>query len=304
MTLGIEDSLNEIIKLNREILEIIQQSQDVSQIHNLLQQSVNSFAEVAKTIELQFQENARNIIHGVQESYSGLNPEVLTAIGQLPPVLANLETSLTELGTTFRRTENDIKEDLRFIKVSYVEDVIGNMRNLSERIIEMVENSTEKTSNQYEASINSFVSISEDLNQMQSNLNALIENQSDQLATVAEVRDRVSAIIQVELASLRDHININLENSVNELKTSVTERLMVQDGSIQNLTKSIETLNQLMGQLPTIIKNEINLAMDTKIASSIESMEDRSKRTAAITMQATKKIDESLKKLLEGLKKK
>ena len=304
MTLGIEDSLNEIIKLNRKILEIIQQSQDVSQIHNLLQQSVNSFAEVAKTIELQFQENARNIIHGVQESYSGLNPEVLTAIGQLPPVLANLETSLTELGTTFRRTENDIKEDLRFIKVSYVEDVIGNMRNLSERIIEMVENSTERTSNQYEASINSFVSISEDLNQMQSNLNALIENQSDQLATVAEVRDRVSAIIQVELASLRDHININLENSVNELKTSVTERLMVQDGSIQNLTQSIEKLNQFMGQLPAIIKNEINLAMDTKIASSIESMEDRSKRTAAITMQATKKIDESLKNLLEGLKKK
>ncbi len=302
--MGIEDSLKEIIKLSNAILATIQKSQDVAQIHQLLQQSVNSFAEVAKTIELQFQENARNIIRGVQESYSGLNPEVLNSIGQLPPVLTNLETSLTELGTTFQKTEVDIKEDLRFIKVSYVEDVIGNMRNLSERITEMVESSTERTSNQYEASINSFVSISEDLKQMQSNLNNLIENQADQLATVAEVRDRVSAIIQVELASLRDHININLENSVNELKTSVTERLMVQDGSIQKLSQAVENLNQLMGQLPTIIKNEINLAMDTKIAASIESMEKESRKTAAITRQSTKTVDDSLKKLLDEFKKK
>jgi hypothetical protein len=302
--LGIEDSLKEIKNMCDSILATIQQSQDISQIHTLLQQSVNSFAEVAQSIEVQFQENARNIIRGVQESYSGLNPEVLTSIGQLPPVLANLESSLTELGTTFQKTENDIKEDLRFIKVSYVEDVIGNMRNLSERIIEMVENSTERTSNQYEASINSFVSISEDLNQMQSNLNALIENQSDQLATVAEVRDRVSAIIQVELASLRDHININLENSVTELKTSVTERLVVQDGSIQRLTQAIEKLNQVMGQLPTTIKDEINLAMDTKITASIETMEKQSRKTAAITMQATRNIEELLKKLLDERKKK
>lgn len=302
--MGIEDSLNELIKLSNTILATIQQSQDISQIHTLLQQSVNSFAEVAQTIEVQFQENARNIIRGVQESYSGLNPEVLTSIGQLPPVLANLESSLTELGTTFQKTENDIKEDLRFIKVSYVEDVIGNMRNLSERIIKMVEDSTGRTSNQYEASINSFVSISEDLNQMQSNLNALIENQSDQLATVAEVRDRVSAIIQVELASLRDHININLENSVNELKTSVTERLAVQDGSIQRLTQAIEKLNQFMEQLPAMIKNEINSSMETKITPSIETMEKQSKKTAAITMQATKNIEELLKKLLDDRKKK
>ncbi|MHA2347739.1 MAG: hypothetical protein ACXACP_13550 [Candidatus Hodarchaeales archaeon] len=302
--MGIEESLIELLKLNRAILATIQQSQDVTQIHNLLQQSVNSFAEVAKTIELQFQESARNIIRGVQESYSGLNPEVLTSIGKFPDRLDNLDTSLTDLGTIFQKTEIDIKEDLQFIKISYVEDVIGNMRNLSERITEMVESSTEKTSNQYEASINSFVSISEDLKQMQSNLNALIENQADQLATVAEVRDRVSAIIQVELASLRDHININLENSVNELKTSVTERLMVQDGSIQNLTQAIEKLNQVMGQLPTIIKNEINLAMDTKIAASIENMEKESRKTAAITRQSTKTVDDSLRKLLDQFKKK
>jgi hypothetical protein len=153
----------------------------------------------------------------------------------------------------------------------------------------MVKTSTDRSSNQYEASISSFVSISEDLKAMQSNLNALIENQTDQLATVAELRDRVSAIIQVELASLRDHININLESSVTELKTSVTERLMVQDGSIQRLTQAVEQLNQSIVQMPEVIKNEINLAVDNKLIPTIEAMDNNMKKMTALIMKALMK---------------
>ena len=243
----------------------MKESQDIGQIRTALEKSLHNFSVVVLDLETKFQESAQSIIHGMRESYAGLNPEVLASIAQLPPVLDSLKTSLAELGVTFKKTEQDIKEDLKTIKVSYVEDVVGRTRKLSESITEMVETSTERSSNQYEASISSFVSISEDLKAIQSNLNALIENQSDQLATVAELRDRVSAIIQVELASLRDHININLESSVTELKTSVTERLMVQDGSIQKLTQAIERLNQSIVQLPAIVKNEINLGVEEKL---------------------------------------
>ena len=284
--MGIEQSINEIQNLSLQILQFIRESQDVSQIREELETSLKNFSLVVMELESKFQENAHTILRGMQESYGGLNPEVLTAIGQLPPVLSNLEDALNELDAKFKRTEQEIKEDLRTIKVSYVEDVVGKLRVLSENITEMVQTSTEKTSSQYEASINSFVGISEDLKAMQSNLNALIENQSDQLATVAELRDRVSAIIQVELASLRDHININLESSVTELKTSVTERLMVQDGSIQKLTRAIEQLNKSIEQLPTIIKNEINLAVDTKLISTLQAQDKDMKKMTALIMKA------------------
>ena len=148
----------------------------------------------------------------------------------------------------------------------------------------MVESSIEKTSNQYETSITSFVSIAEDLKGMDSNLRALIENQTDQLATMAELRDSVNAIIQVELASLRDRITIYLENSVNELKTSVTERLMVQDGSLQRLTQVVEQLNQAVNRLPEVIKNEVNLAVDTDLTPTIQNMAKENKKMIAIIL--------------------
>lgn len=287
--MGIEQGINNILSLSQQILQTMKESQDIGQIRTALEKSLHNFSVVVVDLETKFQENAQTIIHGMRESYAGLNPDVLASIAQLPPVLDSLETSLTELGVTFKKTEQDIKEDLKTIKVSYVEDVVGRTRKLSESITEMVETSTERSSNQYEASISSFVSISEDLKAMQSNLNALIENQSDQLATVAELRDRVSAIIQVELASLRDHININLESSVTELKTSVTERLMVQDGSIQKLTQAIERLDQSIVQLPAIVKKEINLGVEEKIIPTIKKMDKDMKKLTALVMKAVMK---------------
>ena len=265
---------------------MVQQSQDVSQIRKELESSMRNFSDVAIAIEAKFQESARTIIRHVQESYEGLNPEILASIAQLPPVLATLESSLNEIEGTFTSTQVRIEEDLNKIKAGYVDDVVGRMKDLSDKLIEMIQNSTEKTTNQYALSIDSFVSISDDLKTMESHLNSLIENQTDQLATVADLRDRVSAIIQVELTSLRDHININLENSVNELKTSVTERLVVQDGTIQRLSQAIEGLTQSVANLPGVIKNEVNLAVDTKLIERIKSMEDESKKTTAFVLKA------------------
>jgi hypothetical protein len=290
--LGIEESLKQILDMNVKIFQTLQQSQDVSQIRTELESSIQNFSDVALAIDAKFQESARTIIRHVQESYEGLNPELLASIAQLPPVLATLEASLSEIETTFKNTEVKIKEDLRSIRAAYVEDVLGRMNTLAESISESVSVSTEKTSNLYEASITQFVQISEDLKTMESHLNSLIENQTDQLATVAELRDRVSAIIQVELASLRDHININLENSVNELKTSVTERLMVQDGTIQRLSQAVEGLNQSVSNLPEVIKGEINLAVDTKLISTIEKMEKENKKTTALVVGLIRKLQD------------
>ncbi|MHA2155375.1 MAG: hypothetical protein ACXABU_08550 [Candidatus Hodarchaeales archaeon] len=290
--MGIEESLKQILDMNVKIFQTLQQSQDVSQIRTELESSIQNFSDVALAIDAKFQESARTIIRHVQESYEGLNPELLASIAQLPPVLATLEASLSEIETTFKNTEVKIKEDLRSIRAAYVEDVLGRMNTLAESISESVSVSTEKTSNLYEASITQFVQISEDLKTMESHLNSLIENQTDQLATVAELRDRVSAIIQVELASLRDHININLENSVNELKTSVTERLMVQDGTIQRLSQAVEGLNQSVSNLPEVIKGEINLAVDTKLISTIEKMEKENKKTTALVVGLIRKLQD------------
>jgi len=273
-----------------EVLKVINESQDISQIRTELEKSLHNFSVVVMDLETKFQENARVIVRQVQESYSGLNPEVITSIAQLPPVLAALEESLSGLSVTFQNTEGEIKKDLDSIKASYVTEVVGRMGVLSRDLTEMVATSTEKSSNQYETSITSFVSISEDLKGMESNLKALIENQTDQLATVAELRDRVNAIIQVELASLRDRITIYLENSVNELKTSVTERLMVQDGSLQQLTQAVERLNQAVIKIPEVIKNEVNLVVDTKLVSTIENMEKENRRMIAIIMKALKDL--------------
>jgi hypothetical protein len=288
--LGIEEGIKRIETLNKQILTVINESQDFSQIRKELEKSLHNFSVVVMDLEAKFQENARAIVRQVQESYSGLNPEVITSIAQLPPVLATLEESLSGLSVTFQNTEGEIKKDLDSIKASYVTEVVGRMGVLSRDLTEMVATSTEKSSNQYETSITSFVSISEDLKGMESNLKALIENQTDQLATVAELRDRVNAIIQVELTSLRDRITIYLENSVNELKTSVTERLMVQDGSLQQLTQAVERLNQAVIKIPEVIKNEVNLVVDTKLVSTIENMEKENRRMIAIIMKALKDL--------------
>ncbi|MHA1541763.1 MAG: hypothetical protein ACTSQH_02165 [Candidatus Hodarchaeales archaeon] len=282
--MGIEESLKRIETLNAQVIKFLSESQDFSQIRSELEKSLHNFSVVVMDLETKFQENARTIVRQVQESYSGLNPQVINSIAQLPPVLATLEESLSQLSGSFKDTQKELKKDLDSIKASYVTDIVGRMGSLSKNITEMVATSTEKTKNQYETSITSFVSISEDLKGMESNLQTLIENQTDQLATIAELRDRVNAIIQVELSSLRDRITIYLENSVNELKTSVTERLMDQDGSIQRLTQTVEKLNQAVVQLPEVIKNEVNLAVDTKLISSINNMEKENRKMIAIIL--------------------
>ncbi len=271
---------------------MLQQSQDISQIRQELESSIRNFSDVAIQIDAKFQESARTIIRHVQESYEGLNPEILASIAQLPPVLGTLESTLNEIETIFKTTQVKIEEDLNKIKAGYVDDVVGRMKDLSANLTGMIQVSTENTRNQYAASIDSFVSVSDDLKTMESHLNSLIENQTDQLATVADLRDRVSAIIQVELASLRDHININLENSVNELKTSVTERLMVQDGTIQRLSQSVDKLNESVSSLPEVIKGEINLAVDTKLISTIEKMEKENRKTTALVVNLIRKLQE------------
>jgi len=167
-----------------------------------------------------------------------------------------------------------------------VEDVVGNMRNLSSQISDMVKTSTEKTKEEYEATQLLFTVINETLQQIESRLNSLLENQADQLATVGELRDRVNAIIQVELSSLRDRIVIYLEASVNELKTSVSERMAYQDESLKRLTTSIERMNQNISALPQVIQQEIDTAVQTKVNTQLEYMEKEMKKMTAFIVKS------------------
>jgi hypothetical protein len=216
-------------------------------------------------------------------------PELQTSIQQLPPLISSFEESLRAIQKTFEDTTEETRNDLKFIKVSYVEDVVVNMRNLSQDITDKVQNSVEKTSQLYQASVDNYLPIQEQLNNIENSLNALIENQTDQLATVAELRDRINAIIQVELASLRDRIVIYLEASVNELKTSVTEQLANQEGHLQRLTNATQQLDQTVAAIPEMIKQEINTAVESKIIHELNSMKKETKKMSAFVISEMKK---------------
>ena len=122
--MGIEESLKRIETLNTQVIKFLSESQDFSQIRSELEKSLHNFSVVVMDLESKFQENARTIVREVQESYSGLNPQVISSITQLPPVLSTLEESLGQLDTLFRETQEDIKKDLDSIKASYVTEVV------------------------------------------------------------------------------------------------------------------------------------------------------------------------------------
>lgn len=292
--MGLEENINHILQVIREMQLSIQQIKDPSKISSELQTSIQNLSVVLLGIEKKFDissQNTENKIESIVQVVDSLNldPQLQTSIQELPRSISAFEESLRSIQNTFETTTEETRNDLKFIKVSYVEDVVVNMRNLSQQITEMVGGSAEKTNQLYESSVNNFLPILEQLNNIESSLNALIENQTDQLTTVAELRDRVNAIIQVELASLRDRIAIYLEASVNELKTSVTEQLANQEGSLQRLTSATQQLNQTVALLPEMVKQEINTAVEEKIIQEITAMQKEMKKMTAFIIRSQRK---------------
>ncbi|MHA2304042.1 MAG: hypothetical protein ACXACU_01530 [Candidatus Hodarchaeales archaeon] len=284
--MGLEDNINAILQILKELQLSLQTGSD-------LQASVHNLNLMLLGVEEKFETSATNTnskidsISQIVESIK-FDPELQSSIQQLPPLISKFEESLRSIQRTFESTTEETRNDLKFIKVSYVEDVVVNMRNLSQEITDMIKNSGNKTNQLYEASVTSFTPIQEKLDSIETSLNALIENQADQLTTVGELRDRVNAIIQVELASLRDRIVIYLESSVNELKTSVTERLASQDGSIQQLAATNRKLNQTVAALPEIIKAEIDAAVESKIIQELGSMNKQMRKMTAFIVRSQK----------------
>jgi hypothetical protein len=292
--MGLEENINHILQVIREMQLSLQQIKDPSKISSELQTSIQNLSVVLLGIEKKFDissQNTQNKIESIVQVIDSINldPQLQTSIQELPRSITSFEESLRIVQNTFETTAEETRNDLKFIKVSYVEDVVVNMRNLSQEITEMVRGSAEKTNQLYESSVNNFLPILEQLNNIENSLNALIENQTDQLTTVAELRDRVNAIIQVELASLRDRIAIYLEASVNELKTSVTEQLANQEGSLQRLTSATQQLNQTVASLPEMMKQEINTAVEEKIIQEIKSMQKEMKKMTAFIIRSQRK---------------
>lgn len=281
--MGLEEDIRNIKQEVFEIRQALQLIKDPSQMVAEVQSSLqNLFLGIS---------NLENGLASIQQIFdaSKISSELQDSIQNLPLVITNLEESIGSFQKTFETTAEETKNDLKFIKVSYVEDVVGSMRKLSDEISNIVNTSSEEIRGRFEASVNNFVVISDKLNDIESDLNALIENQTDQLATVAELRDRVNAIIQVELASLRDRIAIYLESSVNELKTSVTERLGTQDSTLQKLTKVTGQLTQNIAALPEVIKQQIDTAIETRVTAELASMKKEMKKMTALIIQATKR---------------
>ncbi|UCE14801.1 MAG: hypothetical protein JSV04_06365 [Candidatus Heimdallarchaeota archaeon] len=278
--MGLEDDIKNIRQEVFEIRQALQVMKDPSQM----------IAEVQSSLQNMFvgMNNLENSLATVQQivDASKISSDLQSSIQNLPFVITDLEESIGSFQKTFEKTAVETKNDLKFIKVSYVEDVVGSMRKLSDEISTIVGSSSEETKGRFEASINNFVVISDKLDNVESNLNALIENQTDQLATVAELRDRVNAIIQVELTSLRDRIAIYLENSINELKTSVTERLADQDGTLQILVQTTNQLTQNISALPEVINHQINEIVETNIITELTSMKKEMKKMTAFIVKA------------------
>ncbi|MFX1282206.1 MAG: hypothetical protein ACFFB5_01065 [Promethearchaeota archaeon] len=274
--MGLEDDIKSIRQQVSELTQSLQIMKDPSDIISDVQYSVQKSVEEIKY--------GLTAIQDILDA-SKISSELQVSIQNLPSIISKLEESIGSFQKTFVRTAEETKNDLKFIKVSYVEDVVGSMRKLSNDITTMVESSTEETKGRFEASINNFVVISDKLDNVVSNLSALIENQTDQLATVAELRDRVNAIIQVELASLRDRIAIYLESSVNELKTSVTERLAMQGGTLQKLVQTTEQLTRRISDLPEVINQQINTIVETKVKAELTSMQKEMKKMTAFIIR-------------------
>jgi hypothetical protein len=298
--MGLEENINAIMQTLRELQISLQSVKDPSETVSALQASIQNLNLMLLGVEEKFETYATNTnkkIDSMSQIIDSIkfDPGLQSSIQQLPPLVSSFEESLRSIQRTFERTTEETRNDLKFIKVSYVEDVVVNMRNLSQEITDMVRTSGEKTNQQFEASVTSFTPIQEQLNSIETSLNTLIENQTDQLATVGELRDRVNAIIQVELSSLRDRIAIYLESSVNELKTSVTEKLASQDVNLQTLTATTRQLTQTITALPEMVKKEIDVAVESKIIKEINDMKKEMKKMTAfiIRSQRGKKNEEN-----------
>ncbi|MFX0185561.1 MAG: zinc ribbon domain-containing protein [Candidatus Hodarchaeota archaeon] len=323
--MGLEDNINTILQLTHEINQGLQAFQNPSQITAGVELAVNDvskqlgflqekFRSDFEAVLLETQNSSKSMAEGIETSITDLamqltilqekfktdleavieearastksiRPETLEAIARLPPVLVNLEESFTAFSHKFETTAEQTKDDLKFIKVSYVEDVVGAIRNLSKETLDKVSSALDTFNQKYEASTALDTLISDKLDNLESNLNALIENQTDQLVTIADLRDRVNAIIQVELAALKDRITIYLESSVNELKTSVSEQLAIQNDTIRNLSNTTQKLTQTIAALPSMINQEINTAVETKIVGEIDSMKKELKKMTAFIIR-------------------
>ena len=283
--MGIEDGIKIIQQISMENKQSLNQIQKVVSSLQGLQdssQSIEKFSMVLLNLEEKLEYTNKMV------DSSRISSSLQSSIESLPNMISNLEESLGKILSTFEKTSEETKNDLKFIKVSYVEDVVGNMRTLANKITEEVSGSNNRTTALYEATVSHFGEVDEKLNNIESSLNALVENQADQLATLADLRDRVSAIIQVELASLRDRISIYLETTINELKTSVTERLAVQDGTLKNLTKETRSLTQNITALPDLVKRQIEAAVETRVTAELASMEKEMKKMTAFIIRAMK----------------
>ncbi|MHA2243651.1 MAG: hypothetical protein ACXADY_01650 [Candidatus Hodarchaeales archaeon] len=298
--MGIEDSIRDIqqavfdvkqsLKEINDVIRSTQEDQDTSKTISEVTTSIENLSMVLLNFEEKLEitnEKTKSDLSSIYQlvDSSRISSGLQSSIENLPKIISNLEGSLENVQKTNKTTSEKIKDDLKFIKVSYVEDVVGNMRNLSKEITDIVVNSNEKTTALYGASVDHFGRIDEKLNDVESSLNALVENQTDQLATLADLRDRVNAIIQVELASLRDRIAIYLETTVNELKTSVTERLAVQDGTLLKLTQVTEQLIKNISALPEVIKQQIDTAVETRVVAELVSMKKEMKKMTAFIIR-------------------
>jgi hypothetical protein len=239
-----------------------------------------------KSIE-QMAVEIRNALRQIQNlTKQNISLETVQNLEQLPILLRNLQSSLNDFEITFSTATEETKKDLKFIKVSYLEDVVTPIRTLAREIEATLRESTEITKGRFEASVENYLTISDKLEKIEGRLNALLENQTDQLAAVADIRDRVHAIIQVELVALKDRITIYLEASVNELKTSVTERLAMQDESLKKLTHTVSQLTQTIAALPDLLSQEINNTVEEKVIGELASVKNDVRKMTALIIKS------------------
>lgn len=187
-------------------------------------------------------------------------------------VLLKLQQQIDHLSEVLTKTAAETHHSLSLIKASYVEDVLGKLQSLTQEFKTMITSSTERSQSQFETSVTNFVVITEKIEKYEKDLKILVEGQTDLLVTLADLRDGVNTIIQVELTALRERVAIYLETTVNELKTSVGEHMSNFQGAIHTLSDKNDQATQSIDEFPNLVESKLSAITQSQITGELVSL--------------------------------
>jgi hypothetical protein len=185
----------------------------------------------------------------------------------------------------------EIKDSLDGLKLGYIDTVLKKLETMSETINSELTVNTEKIQNFFEASTNSVIELSENYEIINQSISSLSSNQSDQLETLASVRDTLTGIVQVELKALKDQVTMFLEQSVNEIK-------MLNVETKNEITNLLGKMHQLEVHFVQFNKNqqELKKSIEEVLTKKLHTSEQAIQRKIAMILNELRRIEDKITK--------